>query len=61
MKEYDALMIACYMVSRSPSSALDFKKPIEIWSGKVVNYSNLKILVVLHMLMLSKVNLSVFA
>ena len=36
-------MIACYLVNRSPSSGIDFKTPIEMWSGRAANYSDLKI------------------
>ncbi|KAH9744680.1 hypothetical protein KPL70_003806 [Citrus sinensis] len=39
----ETLMIACYLVNRSPSSAIDFKTPIEMWLNRVANYSDLKI------------------
>ncbi|KAH9670747.1 hypothetical protein KPL70_017094 [Citrus sinensis] len=39
----ETLMTACYLVNRSPSSALNFKTPVEMWSGRAANYSNLKI------------------
>jgi hypothetical protein len=34
---------ACYLINRSPNSAVDFKIPEEVWSGKPVDYSNLRI------------------
>ncbi|KAH9668970.1 hypothetical protein KPL70_021600 [Citrus sinensis] len=34
---------AAYLINRSPSSALDFKTPPEIWSGKPLDLSNLRI------------------
>lgn len=39
----EAVSTACYLVNRSPHSALDFKVPEEIWSGNPVDYSNLRI------------------
>ena len=39
----EAASIACYLVNRSPHSTLDFKVPEEIWSGNLVDYSNLRI------------------
>ena len=35
--------IASFIINRSPSSAIDFKIPEEVWSGKPIDYSNLKI------------------
>ena len=35
--------IASFIINRSPSSAIDFKIPEEVWSGKPVDYSSLKI------------------
>lgn len=32
-----------FIINRSPSSAIDFKIPKEVWSGKLVDYSSLKI------------------
>ena len=39
----EILMTTCYLVNRSPSSALNFKTSMEMWSGRAINYSNLKI------------------
>ena len=39
----ETLMTACYLVNRSPSSGIDFKTPVEMWSGRTANYSDLKI------------------
>ena len=39
----EAASTACYLVNRSPHSALNFKVPEEIWSGNPVDYSNLRI------------------
>jgi len=39
----EAASTACYLVNRSPHSALDFKILEEIWSGNPVDYSNLRI------------------
>ncbi|KAH9668968.1 hypothetical protein KPL70_021600 [Citrus sinensis] len=38
-----AVTTAAYLINRSPSSALDFKTPPEIWSGKPLDLSNLRI------------------
>ena len=34
---------ACFLVNRSPSTAIEFKTPEEVWSGKPADYSNLRI------------------
>ncbi|KAL9460198.1 hypothetical protein AB3S75_003409 [Citrus x aurantiifolia] len=39
----ETLMTVCYLVNRSPSSGIDFKTPVEMWSGRAANYSDLKI------------------
>lgn len=36
-------MTAYYLINWCPSSAIDFKTPIEMWSGKLVEYSNLRV------------------
>ena len=35
--------ITSFIINRSPSSAIDFKIPKEVWSGRLVDYSSLKI------------------
>jgi hypothetical protein len=35
--------IACYLVNRSPSSALDDKTPQEVWTGKKPSLTHLKV------------------
>ena len=39
----EAGMTASYIINRGPHSGIDFKIPFEIWSGKLPNFSNLKI------------------
>ena len=39
----EAVSTACYLVNRSPHSALNFKSPQEVWYGSPVNYSNLRV------------------
>ena len=39
----ETVNIASFIINRSPSSAIDFKIPEEVWSGKPIDYSNLKI------------------
>ena len=39
----ETLMTTCYLVNRSPSSALNFKTPVEMWLGRATNYTNLKL------------------
>ena len=39
----ETLSTTCYIVNRSPSSGINFKTPIELWSGKPADYSNLRV------------------
>jgi transposase InsO family protein len=39
----ETISTACYLINRSPNSAIDFQIPEEVWSGKPVDYSNLRI------------------
>ena len=39
----EALDMACYLVNRSPSKAVDLQIPEELWSGRQVDYSNIRI------------------
>jgi hypothetical protein len=39
----EAANTACYLINRSPSIPLNKKTPIEIWSGTLVDYSQLKV------------------
>jgi len=39
----EAAVPAAYLINRSPSSALEFKTPQEVWSGKPPDLSNLKV------------------
>lgn len=39
----EAVHTACYLINRSPSTAIDFKTPEEKWSGKAPSYSHLRI------------------
>ncbi|KAL4271938.1 hypothetical protein GQ457_13G028490 [Hibiscus cannabinus] len=39
----EAVNTACYLVNRSPSTAIELKTPMEMWTGKPVDYSNLHI------------------
>ena len=39
----EAVVTACYLINRCPSSAIGFKTPMEMWSGSPANYQNLKI------------------
>lgn len=39
----DVVNTACYLVNRSPSTAIDFKTPIKVWCNKPGNYSMLKV------------------
>ncbi|KAH9679832.1 hypothetical protein KPL71_026291 [Citrus sinensis] len=37
----EALNTACYLVNRSPSTAIDCKTPMELWSGRMADYAKL--------------------
>nr|GEW57920.1 Gag-Pol polyprotein [Tanacetum cinerariifolium] len=39
----EAINTACYVINRSPSTAVELKTPMEMWTGKLVNYSGLHI------------------
>ena len=39
----EAVTTAAYLINRSPSSALNFRTPQEVWSGKPPDLSNLRI------------------
>ena len=39
----EAINMACYVVNRAPSTALNFKTPEEVWSGTPADYSDFKI------------------
>jgi hypothetical protein len=39
----EAASAAFYLINRSPNSAIDFKIPEELWTGKPVDYYNLRI------------------
>ena len=39
----EAVKTACYVINRSPSTAIGLKTPMEMWQGKPPNYSSLHI------------------
>lgn len=39
----EAVNTACYLINRSPSAGIDHKIPEEVWSGKPINFSVLKV------------------
>ena len=39
----DAVSTAAYLISRGPSVLMEFKLPEEVWSGKEVKFSHLKV------------------
>nr|GEV63617.1 Gag-Pol polyprotein [Tanacetum cinerariifolium] len=39
----EAVNTACYVIYRAPSTAVELKTPMEMWTGKPVNYSDLYI------------------
>ena len=38
-----AVDMAYYLVNRSPTTMIDLKTPIEVWSSTLADYSNLRI------------------
>ena len=39
----EAANTTVYLINRSPSSALEYKTPMEVWSGSPADYSNLRV------------------
>ena len=39
----ETINTASFIINRSPSSAIDFKIPEEVWSSRPIDYSSLKI------------------
>ncbi|KAE8730652.1 putative galacturonosyltransferase 6 [Hibiscus syriacus] len=39
----EAVNTACYLVNRAPSTAIELKTPMEMWTGKPSDYSNLHV------------------
>ncbi|PNX72588.1 copia LTR rider, partial [Trifolium pratense] len=39
----EAVNTAAYLINRCPSTRIDLKTPMEVWSGRPVDYSNLKV------------------
>ncbi|KAH9728536.1 hypothetical protein KPL70_009073 [Citrus sinensis] len=39
----EALCTACYLINRCPSTAIELKTPYEVWSGKLADYTQLRI------------------
>ena len=39
----EAVKTACYVINRSPSTAIDLKTPMEMWTGKPADYSHLHV------------------
>ncbi|WVZ49078.1 LOW QUALITY PROTEIN: hypothetical protein U9M48_000459 [Paspalum notatum var. saurae] len=39
----EAANTACHLINRSPSNAIDKKTPMEVWSGSLSDYSQLKV------------------
>ena len=35
----EAVNIVCYVINRSPSTAIELKTPMEMWTGKPADYS----------------------
>ena len=39
----EAVNTACYLINRSPSTTINLKTPMEMWTGKPVDYSRLHV------------------
>ncbi|CAL5331695.1 unnamed protein product [Camellia sinensis] len=39
----EAVLVACYLINRSPSVPLNFQIPEEVWSGREISYSHLRV------------------
>ena len=39
----EAINTACYLVNRSPSTAIECKTPFEVWSGSHADYTQLRV------------------
>ena len=39
----EAVNTACYVINRSPSTAIKLQTPMEMWNGKLVDYSHLHV------------------
>ena len=39
----EVINMACYIVYRTPSTAIECKTPFEVWSGAPADYSNLRV------------------
>lgn len=39
----ETLSTACYIVNKIPSSGINLRTPIEFWTGKPANYSNMRV------------------
>ena len=48
----NAVSTAAYLINREPSVSMEFRLPEEVWSGKEVKFSHLKVLVVFLMFIL---------
>ena len=48
----DAVSTAAYLINRGPSVPMEFRLPEEVWSGKEVKFSHVKVFVVFLMFIL---------